>query len=59
MYEYGLKEKVELPEALKDLSTSIVAWNPTAIIDAINGTTAFQNPDGSAAPRQDGHHVNC
>jgi len=59
VYEYGLKEKVEIPEAMRDYSTSIVGWNPDSIINAINGIPSFQEPDGSPSPRQDGYHVVC
>lgn len=59
VYEYGLKDKVELPSALEDFSTSIVGWDPASIIDAINGAPSFQNPDGSPSARRDGHHMNC
>lgn len=59
VYENGLKDKVELPRALKDYSTSIVGWDSTCIIDAINGSPTFQNPDGSACAHQDGPHLIC
>ncbi|GFE59581.1 TIR domain-containing protein [Geobacter sp. AOG2] len=59
VYEQGLKDKPDIPEALSALGTSIVEWNPKSIIDAINGITSFQNPDGSPSPRKDGAHVRC
>lgn len=61
VYEYGLKDKVTLPEALEDSATAIVAWNPTNIIDAINGAVppTFENPDGTPSERKDGAHVKC
>jgi len=59
VYEEGLKDKVELPNALKEYSTSIVDWESNSIMDAINGIASFQNPDGSPAPRQDGPHAVC
>lgn len=61
VYEYGLKEKVKLPEALEDSASSIVGWNPASIIDAINGAVppTFQNPDGTPSERKDGARVNC
>ena len=59
VYEYGLKEKVDLPEALKAYGTSQVSWQAESIINAINGSPSFQNPDGSQCLRQDGYHGNC
>ena len=59
VYEHGLKDKVELPDALKSYGTSRVGWDSASIIDAINGTPTFQNPDGSPSPRQVGNHVEC
>ena len=59
VYEHGLKEKVELPEALKNSATSQVGWDSKCIIDAINGNPVFQNTDGSLCERQDGYHGVC
>ena len=59
VYEEGLKDKVELPDALKNFGTSQVDWNPEKIIGAINGNPSFQDPDGSTCPRQDGFHGVC
>lgn len=59
VYEQGLKDKVELPDALKSFGTSQVGWNSESIIGAINGDPSFQNPDGSTCPRQDGFHGVC
>ena len=59
VYEHGLKDKVELPEALIKYQTSQVGWDSACIIDAINGTPTFQNPDGTPSPRQDGYHGVC
>ncbi|MHB0926350.1 MAG: TIR domain-containing protein [Gallionellaceae bacterium] len=59
VYEQGLKDKVELPEALKVYGTSQVGWNAESIINAVNGNSTFQNPDGSPSPRQDGNHAVC
>ncbi len=59
VYEQGLKDKVELPEALKSYGTSQVGWNAESIINAVNGNSIFQNPDGSLSPRQDGDHAVC
>ncbi len=59
VYEHGLKDKVELPDALKNYGTSQVGWDSNSIINALNGNPTFQNPDGSACPRQDGYHGEC
>jgi hypothetical protein len=59
VYEEGLKDKVELPDALKSFATSQVDWDPEKIIGAINGNPSFQDPDGSTCPRQDGFHGVC
>jgi hypothetical protein len=59
VFEHGLKEKVEIPEALKDNQTAQVGWDSSAIIDAIEGTPTFQNPDGTPCVRQDGPSVVC
>jgi len=59
VYEEGLKDKVKLPDALENDSTAIVEWDPTSIINAINGVPSFQDPDGSPSPRRDGPHESC
>ncbi|MFK5949295.1 MAG: TIR domain-containing protein [Methylococcales bacterium] len=59
VYENGLKDKVELPEALVKYGTSQVGWDSSSIISAINGAPTFQNPDGSTCSRQDGYHGVC
>lgn len=59
VWEQGLKDKVELPEALKKYGTAQVGWNSESIIGAINGNASFQNPDGSPSARQDGYHGIC
>lgn len=59
VYENGLKDKVELPEALVKYGTSQIGWDSASIIDAINGSPAFQNPDGTPCSRQDGFHGIC
>ena len=60
VYERGGTE-ADLPPALEDYASTIVAWNSESIIAAIDGTeNPFQNPDGS--PRQPTHakvSVNC
>ena len=59
VYEYGLKDKVELPDALKSYATSQVGWDSNSIIGAINDNPSFQNPDGSPSERQNGYHGVC
>lgn len=59
VYEHGLKEKVELPPALEQYATACVGWSSDSIIDAINGSPNFQNPDGSPCERKDGTHSVC
>jgi hypothetical protein len=60
VYEYGLKDKVDLPPALEKYGTSqVVGWDSDSIIDAIEGKSVFQNPDGTPSPRKDGLHTVC
>lgn len=59
VYEQKLKDKVELPDALKKFGTSQVGWNSNSIISALDGNPTFQNPDGSPCDRQDGFHGSC
>lgn len=59
VYEHGLKDKVEVPTALKTYATALVGWDSTSIIDAINGKPSFQNPDGTLCNRQDGAYSVC
>lgn len=60
VYENGLKDKVELPDALKTYGTAqVVGWDSENIINTINGNPTFQNPDGSPSPRHDGNHIVC
>ena len=47
VYENGLKEKVDLPENLKKYATSIVGWRSDSVIDALEGNSQFQNPNGT------------
>jgi len=57
IYEYGLKDKVDLPPALEKYGTSqVVGWDSNSIIDSIEGKSTFQNPDGTPSPRKDGSH---
>lgn len=59
VYERGLKDKVELPSALEKYQTSQVGWDSGKIIDAIEGTSFFENPDGAPCGRKDGGHYKC
>ena len=59
VYERGLKDKVELPPALEKYQTSQVGWDSGKIIDAIEGTSVFENPDGTPSGRKDGGHYKC
>lgn len=59
VYENGLKEKVEIPENLKKYATSIVGWRADSVIDALNGKSQFQNPDGTPSPKGNGRNTVC
>lgn len=59
IWEEGLKDKAILPQALEKYGTSQVGWNSDAIMTAIEGEPAFQNPDGTPSPRKDGNHTIC
>lgn len=63
VYENGLKDKVELPENLKNHATSIVGWRADSVIDALegklSGDSRFQNPDGTPSPRISGGTTVC
>ena len=47
VFENGLKDGVEIPEALSDYATSIVGWRSDKIIEALERGTSFENVDGS------------
>ena len=59
VYENGLKGQVEIPVNLKKYATSRVGWRSESVIDALEGKSQFQNPEGSPAPRTDGGNVVC
>lgn len=59
VYENGLKDQVEIPANLEKYETSRVGWRSDSIIDALEGKSQFQNPDGTPAPRTDGGNVTC
>jgi len=59
VYENGLRDQVEIPENLKKYATSIIGWRSEPVIDALNGSSQFQNPDGTPCPKIDGGNVIC
>lgn len=59
VYENGLKDQVELPENLKKYATSRVGWRADSVIDALEGKSQFQNPDGSPSPKVVGRNIVC
>ena len=59
VYENGLKDQVKIPENLKKYATSIVGWRSDSVIEALEGKSQFQNPDGTLSPRTDGGNVVC
>lgn len=58
VYEPG-EVGVELPQAAKDYADAVVAWNGPSIVDAINGTDHWQDPDGKPRPTQGLKRHNC
>ena len=59
VYENGLKDQVKIPANLEKYATSIVGWTADSVIDALNGSSQFQNPDGTSRPKIDGGNVVC
>jgi len=59
VYENGLKDQVEIPANLRKYATSIVGWRSDSVIEALEGQSQFQNPDGTPSPRTDGGNVVC
>lgn len=59
VYENGLKDQVEIPANLRKYATSIVGWRSDSVIEALEGKSQFQNPDGTPSPRTDGGNVVC
>ncbi|MFT7405697.1 TIR domain-containing protein [Zhongshania sp.] len=59
VYENGLKDQVEVPENFKKYAASRVGWRAEAIIDAMEGKSQFENPDGSQAPKESGRNIQC
>lgn len=59
VWENGLKEKVPLPKNLEKYATSIVGWRADSVIDALEGRSQFQNPDGTPLPKRTGRNIEC
>ena len=59
VYENGLKDQVEIPDNLKKYATSIVGWRSESVVDALEGNSQFQNPDGTPSQRINGGNVVC
>ena len=59
VYENGLKEKVPLPQNLEKYATSIVGWRADSVIDALEGGSQFQSPDGTTLPKVSGQNIVC
>lgn len=59
VYEHGLKDKVENPAPLEKYADAIVAWQSKSIIDAIDGQSRFENPDGTLRPNVHGGNTQC
>jgi uncharacterized NAD-dependent epimerase/dehydratase family protein len=59
VFEQGLKDKVDIPEAIEKYGTSQVGWDSGNIINAIEGESIFENPNGTPCSRKDGAHVQC
>jgi hypothetical protein len=55
VYENGLKDRVELPQALEKYGTSqVVGWGFQSIISAIEGDPLFQNLTRTPSAKRDG-----
>ncbi|MFT5103893.1 MAG: hypothetical protein ACI86C_001554 [Candidatus Latescibacterota bacterium] len=59
VYENGLKGQVDIPENLEKYGSSIVGWRSGSVVDALEGKSQFQNPDGSTSPKVSGRNVVC
>lgn len=59
VYENGLKDKVEIPENLKNYGSAVVGWRGDSVIDALEGKSKFEYPDGSPWPANEGGRVQC
>lgn len=59
VYENGLKDDVKLPENLEKYATSIVGWRGESIVNALEGNSSFQKPDGTVRDKIKGENVVC
>jgi hypothetical protein len=59
VYENGLKDQVDKPENLEKYATSVVGWRSNSVIEALDGKSQFQNPDGTPSPKINGGNVLC
>lgn len=59
VYENGLNDQVERPDSLKKHATSIIGWRSDSVIDALEGKSQFQNPDGTPSPKIAGRNITC
>lgn len=59
VYENGLKDQVDVPDNLEKYESSRVAWRSGSIIDALEGESRFENPDGTTAPKKAGRSIIC
>lgn len=49
--------EADIPKALEDYGSSIVAWNTGSIIKALDGESHFQSPDGTPRPPKHSREV--
>ena len=49
----------EVPPALAAVGDAVVGWHGTSIVSAINGTNAFERPDGTPWARRDIARAEC
>jgi hypothetical protein len=49
----------DVPEPLERHADNIVAWNADSIMDALNGNTHWEQPDGSPRPTQAVSRIGC
>lgn len=59
VYENGLKDQVAIPEKLEEHGTARVGWTANSVIEALEGNSPFQNPDGTPCPKVSGGNVIC
>ncbi len=59
VYENGLKDEVKLPESLEKYGASVVGWRSGSVINALEGKSEFQFPNGTPFPKSPGGNVMC